>query len=320
MKNCLKHFLKGAFVFALTLTATQNISQAVTAIDRVVAIAGKEVITQSQLDRIIRSRKDAGNPVLASDERWKILKQLIEEQLLIQEAGRKGISVSEEELEFALKDIEKRNKIPNRETLKQAVAQDNMSWNQYVKDLKNQIMAIKLLGREVRTTVSLSDQDIKTYYHEHPEIFGLPDRVKITQILLRIPKGISEAFEQQIKEKAETIYKEAHSGTDFIQLVLEYSEGREKNQEGDLGFFKKGDLTPKIDAEIFRLKEGQITAPIRTPLGIHIFKIEKQEIGKMRPFDTVKKRIKEKLITEETNALRSQWISDLWKRSFVEIK
>ncbi len=320
MKSCLKRFLEGTFILALSVIATQSLSQAETAIDRVVAIAGKEVITQSQLDRIIRSRKDAGNPVRTSDERWEILRQLIEEQLLIQEARRKGISVSDEEVEFALKDIEQRNKIPDRKTLKQAVSQDNMSWDQYVKNLKNQVMAIKLLGREVRTMVSLSDQVVQAYYHENPEIFSLPDRVKITQILLRIPKNTSETLEQQIKEKAETIYNEAHSGTNFAQLVSEYSEGREKKQAGNLGFFKRGDLTPKIDAEIFRLKAGEITAPIRTPLGIHIFKIEEQEIGKMRPFDSVKKRIKERLIAKETNTLRSQWISDLWKRSFVEIK
>lgn len=319
MKSFLKYF-NAIFVFVFALMAAQGLSHAATAIDRVVAIAGKEVITQSQLDRIIRSRKDAGDPVVDSDDHWEILKQLIEEQLLIQEAKRKGISVSEEEVEFALKDIEKRNRIPDRKTLKEAVALDNISWDQYVKNLKNQVMAIKLLSREVNTMVSLNDQTIKAYYHEHPEIFGLPDRVKVRQILLRIPKNTSTKLEKQIKEKAETIYSEAHSGTDFTQLVLEYSEGREKKQEGNLGFFKKGDLTPKIDAELFRLKEGEITAPIRTPLGIHIFKIEIQEIGKLRPFESVKKRIKEKLITEETNALRSKWISDLWKRSFVEIK
>jgi len=304
----------------LTFVLTPPLSHATTNIDRVVAIAGNEVITQSELDRIIRSRKETGDPVDTAEDQWEILQQLIEEQLLIQEARKKGITVTDEELEFALKDIEKRNKIPDRAALKKAVAMDHMSWQQYVDNLKNQVMAIKLLGREVNAMVSLSDEAIEAYYHDHPEIFGLPDRVKVKQILLRIPKNTSTQIEKQIREKAELIYTEAHSGTDFIQLVQEYSEGREKKQDGDLGFFKKGDLTPKIDAEIFRLKEGEITAPIRTPLGIHIFKIEKQEIGKMRPFETVKDKIKERLISEKTNQLRNQWISDLWKRSFVEIK
>lgn len=317
MKSFLKHFLNAIL---LALIVGQALSHAATPIDRVVAIAGNAVITQSQLDRIIRSRKDAGDPVVGQNDQWEILKQLIEEQLLIQEAQKRGIAVTEEEVEFALRDIEKRNKIPDRKSLKEAVAMDNMSWEQYVKNLKNQVMAIKLLSREVNTMVSLSDKVVEAYYHDHPEIFSLPDRVKIKQILLRIPKNTSADLEKKIKDKAEIIYTEAHSGTNFVQLVLEYSEGREKTQEGDLGFFKRGDLTPKIDAELFRLKEGEITAPIQTPLGIHIFKIEKQEIGKMRPFDSVKKRIKERLITKETATLRSKWINDLWKRSFVEIK
>lgn len=320
MKSFLKHFLNTILVYTFVFVAVPTFNHAATPIDRVVAIAGSEVITQSQVDRIIRSREDAGAPVEADEDKWAILRQLIEEQLLIQEARKKGLTVTDEEIEFALKDIETRNQIPNREALKQAVSKDHMSWEQYVTNLRKQVMAIKLLGREVNAMVSLSDETVKAYYHNHPEIFGLPDRVKITQILLRIPKNTSDSLEKQIKEKAEAIYTEAHSGTDFIQLVQEYSEGREKQQDGNLGFFKKGELTAKIDAEIFRLKEGEITAPIRTPLGIHIFKIEKQEVGKMRPFDTVKNKIKERLIVEETNALRSKWISDLWKRSFVEIK
>ena len=320
MKNFLKQFLNLFTISFLVLMIAPPFNRAATPIDRVVAIAGNEVITQSQLDRIIRTRKDIGDPVEAVGDQWEILRQLIEEQLLIQEARAKGITVSDEEVEFALKDIETRNRIPNREALKQAVSRDHMSWQQYVENLRNQVMAIKLIGREVNTMVSLSDEEVKNYYHDHPEVFALPDRVKVTQILLRIPQNTSETIEKQIKEKAEAIYTEARSGTDFIQLVQEYSEGREKRQNGDLGFFKKGELTPKIDAEIFRLKEGEITAPIRTPLGIHIFKIEKQEIGKMRPFDSVKDKIKEKLIAEKTDRQRSEWISELWKRSFVEIK
>lgn len=320
MKSSLRLFLRKFIVLIMVFVFTSTASRAATPIDRVVAIAGNEVITQSQLDRIIKSREDIGEPVKNADEHWEILRQLIEEQLVFQEAERKGIQVTDEDLEFALKDIETRNQFPSREALKKAVASDYLSWDQYLKNLKNQLMALKLLSREVNATVSLSEETVQSYYRAHPEIFGLPDRVKLKQILLSMPADVSADTEKEIKEKAEKIYIEAQSGTDFTQLVQEYSQGREKAQDGDLGFFKRGDLTPKIDELIFTLKEGEITPPVQTPLGMHIFKVEVQEIGQMRPFESVQQKIKERLIVEETSNLRAKWINDLWKRSFIEIR
>ncbi len=323
MKNSLNHFLKSVILISLITAHVMLLTlqgQAATSIDRVVAIAGDEIITQSELDRIIRSRKDAGEPIDPKKDHWEILKQLIEEQLIVQEAKKKGVTVTEDELEFALKDIEKRNRIPDREALKKAVAMDHLSWEQYLNNLSNQLTALKLLSREVNTTVTLSDEKVKEYYEQHADLFALPDRVQLRQILLPFSENANQTEIDNIKSKAEKIYDEAHSGTDFLQLVQRYSEGHEKKEGGDLGFFKRGDLTPKIDEVIFQLKEGEITPPIETPLGIHIFKIETQEIGRLRPFETVQRKIKEQLIMEKTAELRSQWIEDLRKRSFVEVK
>ncbi|MFQ5587948.1 MAG: peptidylprolyl isomerase [Nitrospiria bacterium] len=323
MKNSSNHFRK-----AVALTALLSVSamlsgafgHAATSIDRIVAIAGDDIITQSALDRIIRARKDAGEPVDSKEEHWGILRQLIEEQLIVQEAEKRGLSVTENELEFALNDIQKRNRFPDRETFKEAVSRDHLSWAQYAENLKKQLMALKLLSREVNTTVSLDDDAVKEYYRKHPKLFQLPDRVKIRQILLPIPDRADNDTIHRIKEKAEKIYNEARSGTEFRQLVDQYSQGREKRDGGDLGYFKKGDLAQTIDDALFSSSEGDVTPPIQTPLGFHIFKIDALEIGRLRPFETVERQIKERLITEKTADLRSKWIADLWERSFVEIK
>ncbi len=321
MKNYLRPFLNRLGVKALiVLLFGSGIAHATTSIDRIVAIAGNEVITQSELDLIIRVKKEAGEAFDVKNDQWKILRQLIEEQLLIQEARKRGINITEDEIEFALKDIETRNQIPDRDTLKKAVSTDHIPWEEYVKNLRNQLMALKLLSREVNTMISLNDESIQEYYQKHKEIFGRPDRVKLTQILLLVPNDASEMALDRIKEKSEEIFSKARKGTDFHQLVQEYSEGLEKRDGGNLGFFKQGDLNEKIDTVIFSLNEGGITPPIQTALGIHIFKIEIQETGRMQTLKEVKQSIKERLIAEQTTDLRGKWIDNLWKRSYVEIK
>ncbi len=320
MKNSLKHFPSLFLTSILLLSLCSDLAQASTPIDRVVAIAGDEVITQSELDLIIRSRKEAGQPVIGRKGHWKILRRLIEEQLIIKEARRRGIKVTDSELEFAIQDIQVRNRFPDREALKKAVLLDRLSWEQYIENLRRQLTVLKLLSRAVDTRVALSDEALKEYYHGHPEMFRLPDRVRLKQILLRVPEGSDEREVKQVKEEAGKIRAEAQNGADFSQLVRKYSEERNRQADGDLGFFKKGDLSEEIDKVIFSFKAGGITPPVQTPLGIHIFKIETQEPGQIRPFEEVAQSIREKLMVEKTVALRKGWIDDLWARSHVEIK
>ncbi len=318
MKNSLNLFLS-LILFGVSFFFLPHL-MAATPIDRVVAIAGDEIITQSQLDRIIQARKEAGEPLESKTQRWQILRQLIEEQLIVQEARKRGISITDDELEFALRDIENRNRFPDRESFKKAVSMDHLSWEQYVDNLRNQLTALKLLSREVTPSVTLSDEAIKAYYHRHPELFRLPDRVKVSQILLAFPDNPTPNDIKRIKNRADQIYEEIRSGTNFIQMVQKYSDGREKKDGGSLGFFKKGDLTPKIDEVIFHLNEHEISPPIETPLGIHIFKVDVREVGKKKPLETVEQQIKEHIMSQKTADLRTEWIDDLWKKSFIEIK
>ncbi len=327
--------MKSSFINFLNLLAGASLFFSASAawgvtIDRVVAVVNREVITQSELDEAARALKNLkpGEPATASlnpSESSKnlehdLLNQMIEQKLLQQEAKKKGIRVNDSELELALKDIEDRNHFPSRDAFKQAVARENVPWDKYVDDLRNQLTVLKLMNREVDSNLLITDADVQAYYDAHPEQFQLPEQIRLKQILVRVAAGASPEEIQEKRQKAEEILAEARKGEDFDQLIEKYSDRTERRSSGDLGAFKRGELTPEIDRVVFGLKDGEISPVVQTDLGFHLFKVQVPSGIRKQPFEKVKKEVEEKLTNEKRTQLRQKWLNEVWSRSFVEVK
>jgi parvulin-like peptidyl-prolyl isomerase len=327
MKNCFSSFLKSVLwgIFLL-VWAIHPVSGAVL-IDRIVAVVNREIITQSDLDL---AAKSAGMTPLERDQealdadipfyQKEILSLMIEEKLILQEARRKGVRVSGSELDFALSDIELQNKLPDRASLKSAVAQGNIPWDQYVADLENRLTAMKLINREVESNLVLNDKEVRAYYKDHAEQFKIPDRIRLRQIFFQFSKASTAEQIEKVRLKAEGVLAEANKDVPFIRLVQRHSDGPEKQKDGDLGFFQQGDLALVIDRVVFKLREGEISPLVQTAMGFHIFKVQEWQKGRLRPFDKARPKIEEIVISEKRENLRRKWLDALWERSFVEIK
>ena len=295
-------------------------------IDRVAAVVNREVITQSELDEArapAQKAKQEGGGGSVSLERgleqeW--LGRLIEKRLILQEAKREGVRLTDEELDLALKDIEERNRFSGREALKRAVTQENLSWEKYLEDLRNQLILLKLMNRKVDAAVLASEEEVRAYYDGRPEEFKLPDQIRLRQILIRLPSSASPEEAERARRKAERVIAEANGGEDFERLAETFSDGAERRQGGDLGFFKKGELAPEIDQIVFNLEPGAISPVIRTGLGFHLFKVEERQSNRRQTFEKVRKEAEEGLLAEKRESARRKWLDEVWRRSFVEIK
>ncbi len=329
MKNSLKSILRPSqgiirrkcglpvlFAALLITTVSADPGPSEIVIDAVVAIVGNEIVTQSDLDRLSLDNQGSGR----KEDRTKLIHRLIEERLILQEVRRKRVSVSDAEIEFALNDIQSRNRFPDRAAFKKAVASENQSWRKYVSDLENQLMILKLLSREVNINNKVDETAIRRHYETYPDQFRLPDRVRLSRLLL---KGGSEASEEKKKEvegKLATIYSALKKGSAFADLVKQYSEGPRKGKAGDLGFFIRGDLAPEIEQLISGLKAGAVSSPRHTTQDVQVFKLETREAGRKRDFESVKKEIEERLLSEQRATLQEQWIAGLFEQTYVDIK
>ncbi len=146
---------------------------------------------------------------------------------------------------------------------------------------QNQKAAIKYLHVPVSAfftdSVTVTDQEIKSYYNENKSEFELKERRRLNYVLFS--SDPSPADSQKIRQLAQDVKAEAMAGEDFAQLADEFSEDPSaRNNHGDLGYFERGRMVTEFSDAAFAAKEGEIVGPVQTNFGLHIIKIHDKKI------------------------------------------
>lgn len=121
--------------------------------------------------------------------------------------------------------------------------------------------------------ISVSDEDLSTYYKEHKEEYKEKDKARLvfTSFSDQPTKDDSAA----VMEKLEDIRKQALDGREFAELAAAYSEEPGASQSGgSLGWFSRGAMVKEFEEACFNGKPGEIIGPVHTQFGYHIIKIE----------------------------------------------
>ncbi len=309
-------------VFLLTLVLSPSAWGAV--VDRVAAIVNREIITQSELDEAKQSLRAQKGRKAESPEEPAILTQMIEERLMLQEAKKKGVYIADSELEIAVKDIETHNRLADRQALIDTVSRD-IPWEQYLDKLRHQLTILKLMHQEAAMDIVVPEEEIKAYYHTQPQRWRMPDQLHLLQIVLIWAIQGRDSYREfsgraleEIRQKAQEARARALAGEDFQRLVELYSD-HPKNG-GDLGFFRRGELSPALDPILFNLKEGEISPIIQTDQGFHLFKVAERQEGGLKPLESVHGEIEALLLAEKKDAARKKWLKRLWEKASIEIK
>jgi peptidyl-prolyl cis-trans isomerase SurA len=321
MTNRLGRFITLFLFFACGVRP--SISSAAT-VDRIAAIVNGEVITASDLQSAAaRARMGLlaltpdGTPSRRPPSEQQVLEQLIDQKLQLQLAQKKGITVEPDEIQKAVEDVKQKNGMTTDAALQKALEEEHSSLDQYKKGLQDQIMILKLVNREVKSGVLLSDQDIHAYYEEHSDLFRTPAQYHLHQIFIPASKfDSSSTFDQAVRN----VVDQLKSGAEFQALVQQYSEGSDRNGNGDLGNLKADQMRPEMRQAIEHLKPGEVSEPVKTETGAHIFRLDEIITPQTRPIAEVKPEIQERLYQERSAELYEKWLNDLRASAQVEIK
>ncbi len=235
--------------------------------------------------------------------RLKCLEEMITQRLILKEAERLKIKLSDQELEKELGQLLDLDRADFLQTL------NELGLNE--KEWKEQFRALLLIKKTVdvvlRYQVEVSEDELKSYYQSHRDEFVAPERVRVKQILVSDEK------------LANSLWRRLKKGADFSELAREYSQSPEAKKGGDLGWVERGQLPRAIEDVIFKLKPPKITKPIKTAFGYHILKVVERTAPEKLSFSEVKQEIYKRLLEEKKDQLYKEWISQLWKRSQIVI-
>ncbi|MDO5301275.1 MAG: peptidylprolyl isomerase [Tissierellia bacterium] len=132
--------------------------------------------------------------------------------------------------------------------------------------------------------VHVTEEEALKYYDEHREQFQEPATVRAAHILV------------DEEEKAKEIHQELQNGGDFGALAREHSTCPSKAQGGDLGDFPRGAMVAEFDEAAWNLKDGELSAPVKTQFGYHIIKRLDSKEATERSFDEARDDIRMELL------------------------
>ncbi len=291
-------------------------------IERIVAVVNDEIITDRDLDLIMAPVTAQYRTIYTGGEldarmraaRQEFLNKLIEEKLILSEAKRRQVILKDAEVDEMMTEV--RTKFPTRELFLKALEDQGLTekklWNRF----RDQIMTQKYMNYEVRSKISVSPGEISEYYKAHEGEFEQGRRVKLLQILVR--EGARS--DEEAKQFADSLVSQLESGKSFDELAKAYSEGTEAAEGGSMGWVEKGQLLGEIDDKIFELEEGQTTAPIKSALGYHIFKVIEKQDSAVKPIADVRSEIHDVLFKEKVKKKLDSFIGNLRKNAYISIR
>jgi len=276
--------------------------------DRIIAVVNDDIITSSEL-------KTADTKVFQSTS----LSFLIEKKLQLQAAKKKGVSVTNAEVDEALDDIKKMNKFTSEEEMKEALLKEGISIEDYKKEITEQLIILKVVNREVKSKISVSDKDIENYYQSHKGYFKIQESVRIGYVNVPVKSSDSEEEVQKALRIITTILGDLNNNVSISELKRRYSDTRDINFVSDLGFVKKGDLMPELENPAFSLKEGEISDVIKTSTGFYIFKKIEVKKTEYKSIDEVKDNLRDAVFQEKSENSYKDWLYNLKTSSYISI-
>ncbi len=306
-------------ICAIAMAGCQNVEKVETQgkiIDgkEVIAKVNDELILKSDYDRQVsqvKSALEANGQDFSTDEGKKVLKEIkekvlesmISDQLILQQAEKDNITLSEEEFEQAISDLEQYH--GGKDALDKYLEQQGLDRSSFEKLVKEQLV-INQFKEKLTSDIKVTDEEVKKFYEDNKAMFELPaQEIRASHILV------------DTENEAKKILAEIKAGGDFAELAKDYSKDPgSKELGGDLGYFSKGKMDPEFEKAAFALKPGEISDVVKTTFGYHIIKVTGERTS--LSFDDAKDYIKSNLENTKKEEEFNKYLDEWKKQSKIE--
>ena len=260
-------------------------AQSAVELDHIIAIVNKDVVMQSELQERLRTIKnqltEQGTllPPISILEK-QVLDRLILSKLQVQMALKTGIRVDNETLNRTISNIAAENQLSVAQ-LREILESDNYSYKGFREDIRNEILLSRLKQRQVDNRVFVTEREIENYLSNQEYLRETDREYRIAHILIATPSRASTSDISKARETAMTVRRELVAGTDFGKLAVQYSEGAQALEGGDLGWRKAGQVPTLFADFITDMEEGDISEPITSLSGFHIIKLTGSRVSEV---------------------------------------
>ncbi|MCX8160679.1 MAG: peptidyl-prolyl cis-trans isomerase [Candidatus Saccharicenans sp.] len=220
----------------------------------------------------------------------QLFDQFIEDKLMLYSALKLGLELTAGEKEAFLRRMTR--DYPAEEGLAEKLAAD--------RSLEESLLVEKYKHEKIKEVV-VTEDEIKQYYEANKKDFLVPERVRVSQILVA-------SSEQAIKlrEKLQNAGEE-----EFRQAAREFSRAPDAYKGGLMGVFKPGELPSDMEKVIFSLGEGRLSTVFQSAYGYHIFRLDKKYSPSLLGLDEATPRIRNLLLEKKVKDIVGREVEEL---------
>ena len=314
--------MRKLFVILLLLVSFAGVSQAAV-VDRIVAVVNNEIITLTELnketepfiERIEKTYKGSEKGRVIEETRKTVLNRMVDTILVKQEAKRLNIVVKDSDVTNMINEMLKSRKM-TMEQFKEMLAKDGFSLESYMEEAKDHLVRGRLANREIRSKVMVTEQEIGEYYKQHREEYEGREQVKLRQIVILCPTTAPVEKKREARAEIESIMARLKAGEKFEVLAAKYSP----QLGGEMGFVEKGAMLQPVEDAAFKLKVGEVSDIVESPAGFHIIQLLDRRGAGIKSLQSVREEILNKLTLEKSEKKFEEWMTDLRKKSHIEIR
>jgi peptidyl-prolyl cis-trans isomerase SurA len=246
-------------------------------LDRVVAVVNDGVVLESELEtetNDVSARLHNEKVQLPSTDvlREQVLDRLVLEEIQAQRADRAGIHVTDEQVNAALEDIARRNKVGLAQ-LPEKLAEQGFVYSDYRNNLRREIQREMLRARDVVQRINISPRELDEFLAVQKHTATADNEYDVSHILIAVAQDATPEQLEKAHQRALDVLTRANKGEPFKQLAVAYSDSQTALEGGALGW-RKGPQLPTFLADVVaRMKPGQVSDLIQTSSGYHLVRL-----------------------------------------------
>ena len=312
---------------ALALTLTFPLAAEVVILEEIIVKVNDGIILRSEYERTLdqNRRELLADASLTDAEREEqlgtrektVLRDMIDQRLLVQKGEELGISVDAQVLRQR-DEIMRRNAIDTTDDFEAWVLERTGEPAEDLMDrMRENFLSQAVLGQEVSRRVIVTREEIEAYYDEHKDEYVRSEGVRLSQMLFTLDGTDDEAKRKQ----AEEVLGRVQRGEPFAEMARRFSEDEgTKELGGDIGIYRRGMLRDEIEAVVFGQRQGHITNLLEVPNGLLILRVDQNFREGMAELEEVQEEIRAQISGPRYEPEIRRYLSELRVESYIEIR
>ena len=239
----------------------------------------------------------------------ELLTLLIDEKLIRQIASQSGIRVTDADVDMAVENLRMQNNL-TEDQFKEALAAQGMSEAQYRRDLKKQLVRLKVMNERVRSRVNITEEEVRAQYEERARESGGDVQYEVSHVMIPVAKTASATEVAATRQKAVEI-RASLTPENFMARAEELGGGA-------LGWISPEDLPPELEKSLAGLGAGEISEPIRGNTGFHIFFVQDLQVGSDFPtYDEMKQELFREMLDAAMTRQEKIFLDEIRRKAVI---